>query len=276
MCTIHGPPTYLKWPPIDPELEEPVPGIPDCYKRTVAITTPMDYYRRVVTVAPQHRIYFEYLVNEGEIICKHVFHAHSSVKKLAWLLKEHLEDNGRMSFKQHVDSEPTGPFRMWRMFYGRHEVVTHYFMYGPEATNACNMDIIEELRNPTDKRRFTDRDGPEGPWVLLGGNGSGAIYKWNTLDVPEPHMYEGYDNRGHRYSPVETTKVRKYLEILFNWYISELFDYLRVNNIPQIIRRGENQPLIDENGVRHLGLRLVMEPSSHDGEIFDINLRRPM
>ena len=122
MCTIEGPPTYLMWPAIDPRWEEPVPGIPDCYKRTINTSplgllfpTPTDYYRRVVTVAPQHRIYFEYLLNEGEIKCKHVFHAHSSVKKLAWLLKEHLEDNGRMSFTRHVDSEATGPFRMWRI-----------------------------------------------------------------------------------------------------------------------------------------------------------------
>ena len=138
MCEITGPSggtIRTMWPQINPSFEDQVPGIPNCYKRTFApsllqlgFPTPTDYYRHVVTVAPQHRVHFEYLVNEGEIICKHVFHAHASVKKLAWLLKEHLEDNGRMSFRHN--GEANDPFRMWRIYYGNHEVVTHYFMYG--------------------------------------------------------------------------------------------------------------------------------------------------
>ena len=118
--------------------------------------------------------------------------------------------------------------------------------------NVCHVDIIDELRNPTDKRRFTDSNAPEGPWLLLGGNGSGAIHAWNTLNIPEPNMREGFDNRGYRLNRVEATKVRSYLEILFKWFLPDLFNYLREHVIFHQIRRGENQPLVDEDGVRHL------------------------
>ena len=125
-----------------------------------------------------------------------------------------------------------------------------------------------------DKRHFTDSNTPEGPWLLLGGNGSGAIHAWNTLDIPEQNMREGFDNRGYRLNQVEATKVRSYLEIMFKWFLPDLFNYLREHGIPHQIRCGENQPLVDEgDGVRHLGLTLVMEPDSHDGEDFDIRLR---